>query len=209
MDLKSDPKIQQDLKDGGLRYCPDTSPGFFRQKSGKSFDYYDLDGKRIRDKKDIKRIDSLVIPPAWKNVWVCPKANGHLQATGVDDRNRKQYIYHPDWIKITQQNKFSKVVNFGKSLPTIRSKIRYDLGFKELDKRKILATILWLLEHTFIRVGNEEYSRENNSFGLTTLRDKHIQVTGNEVVFKFKGKSGVKLCHLPGEQEKTHPKGVQ
>src|SRR5688572_19569322 len=150
-----DPLIERQLKREALVYCPDSKPGFFRSKLNKQFRYYDLEGKWIKDQKTLDRIDSLIIPPAWKNVWVCPKTNGHLQATGIDDRGRKQYLYHPDWIRITKQNKFSKMVDFGSSLPLIREKIKYGLQLKNLEKRKILATIVWLLEHTFIRVGNE------------------------------------------------------
>ncbi len=186
-----DPKIQKELKRQDLRYTSDTLPGFFRQKMGKNFKYYDLEGKVIKDKKTLKRIASLVIPPGWKNVWVCPKENGHLQATGVDERGRKQYIYHPNWIKLSQQNKFSKVVDFGLSLPKIRQKIAYDLQTKEMNKRKILATVIWLLEHTFIRIGNEEYAKENDSFGLTTLRGRHVKIKKSEIIFQFRGKSGV------------------
>lgn len=186
-----DPKLQKQLQSEGLRYISDQTPGFFRQKSGKNFTYYDLEGKKITDAKTIERINKLVIPPAWKNVWVSPKANGYLQATGIDEKGRKQYIYHPDWVTLSQQNKFSKMVDFGLSLPKIRSKIRYHLQKDDLSKEKILATVIWLLEHTFIRIGNEEYSKENNSYGLTTLRNKHVDVHGNEVRFTFKGKSGV------------------
>lgn len=191
MDLSDNLAIQKKLKDERLFYCPDSKPGFFRQRIGKQIKYYGLDGKRLKDKKTLKRIESLVIPPAWKDVWICSKENGHLQATGKDEKGRKQYIYHPDWVKITQENKFSKMVDFGLNLPKIRSRIRYDLSSKEIDKRKILATLIWLLEHTFIRVGNEEYSKENDSFGLTTLRNKHVKIHGSEIIFEFKGKSGV------------------
>lgn len=192
MNLLINPGLKKQIEKEDLVYVSDKSPGFFRQKSNKNFKYYDLEGKVIRDPRTLKRIADLAIPPAWKNVWVCPKKNGHLQVTGIDDRNRKQYLYHPDWIKICQQNKFSKMVDFGLSLPKIRNKINYDLQIKDLDKRRVLATVIWLLEHTFIRVGNEEYSRENNSFGLTTLRNKHVKVSGSEVIFNFIGKSGVK-----------------
>lgn len=191
MNLSDDPLTQEGLKKEGLRYCSDANPGFFRQKSGSAFNHYDLNGQKIIDKKELKRIKDLVIPPAWKNVWICPYKNGHLQATGLDEKGRKQYIYHPDWTKITQQNKFSKMVDFGLSLPYIRSKVRFDLSLKKLEKRKILATIVWLLENTFIRIGNDEYVKENNSYGLTTLRNKHIKFRGKEVIFKFRGKSGV------------------
>jgi DNA topoisomerase-1 len=186
-----DPQLQEQLHEEGLRYSSDSQPGFFRQKRGKLFDYYDLDGKKITDEQVIERIQSLAIPPAWKNVWVCSKKNGHLQATGFDDKNRKQYIYHPDWIAITQENKFAKMVDFGKALPKIRAKVRSDMTLPDLEKRKILATIIWLLEHTFIRVGNEDYAKENNSFGLTTLRNRHVDVKGENITFQFTGKSGV------------------
>lgn len=186
-----DPEIQEELRKQDLRYTFDSLPGFFRQKMGKNFKYYDVDGKIIKDKKTLKRIANFVIPPGWKNVWVCSKENGHLQVTGIDERGRKQYIYHPDWIKLSQQNKFSKMVDFGLSLPKIRQKIAYDLQTKEMNKRKILATVVWLLEHTFIRVGNEEYAKENDSFGLTTLRSRHVKVKKSEIIFEFRGKSGV------------------
>lgn len=186
-----DPDLKRELQKEDLRYVSDRMPGFFRQKSGKKFNYYDLQGKRIKKGRVLDRIEKLVIPPAWDEVWVCPSPSGHIQATGFDERGRKQYIYHQDWIKFTQQNKFSKVIDFGLSLPKIRGKVEYNLGQSTLDKKRILATIIWLLEHTFIRVGNEEYSKENNSYGLTTLREKHVEVRGDKVQFKFKGKSGV------------------
>jgi len=162
-----------------------------RQKNGKSFTYYDTEGTRIKDKTVIERIEGLGIPPAWKNVWICAAENGYLQATGTDDRKRKQYIYHPDWVKTMQENKFSRLVDFGLSLPIIRSKIDYDLHQKDLDKKRILATVVWLLEKTFIRIGNEEYAKDNESFGLTTLRNRHAKVKGDQISFKFRGKSGV------------------
>lgn len=190
MPTNQDPEIKEQLKKEGLRYISDGSPGFFRQKIS-SFKYYDLDGNQIKDKQILERIEKLIIPPAWKDVWISPIKNGHLQATGVDEKGRKQYIYHADWIKIAQENKFDKMIDFGLSLPKIRGKIAHDLKEKKLDKRKILATVIWLLEHTFIRVGNEEYSKENNSFGLTTLRSRHVKVQGSTVFFSFKGKSGV------------------
>src|SRR3989344_510907 len=198
MNLSQNPEITQELRKEGLFYCSDDNAGFFRQprldrgkSSGKSFKYYGIDGKTITDKKTLNRIKSLAIPPAWENVWICPKENGHLQATGIDDRNRKQYIYHPNWISLSSQNKFSKMVDFGLKLPNIRSKVKYDLQSKNLDKRKILATVIWLLEHTFIRIGNAEYASENNSFGLTTLRNKHVEKKGSDIVFRFRGKSGI------------------
>lgn len=173
-----------------LKYCSDSGPGFFRQKASRNFKYYDTLGHAL-NKKDLSRIKSLAIPPAWKNVWIAPTPNCHLQATGKDSRGRKQYIYHPGWIKLTQENKFDKMVDFGLSLPLIRGKIAYNLTRPSLDKEKILSTVVWLLEHTFIRVGNEEYTRDNNSFGLTTLRNRHVRVVGPKIYFSFKGKSGV------------------
>ena len=180
-----------DLKLAGLTYCSDSTSGFFRQSLGKKFNYYDVNGQRITDKKILKRIEGLAIPPAWDRIWICPKASGHLQSTGFDAKKRKQYIYHPGWINLSQQNKFKEMPVFGLSLPKIRSKIKYDLQSRQLEKRKILATLIWLLENTFIRIGNEEYSKENDSFGLTTLRNKHVKIVGSELIFQFKGKSGV------------------
>lgn len=191
MNLLSDPEAVKDLKREDLSYSTDSRPGFFRQKSGKGFNYYNTDGNRILDVTVINRIKELAIPPAWEDVWICPNGSGHLQATGFDDRGRKQYIYHTLWIKICNENKFSKLADFGLSLPKIRGKVDYELHQKDLDRERILATVIWLLEHTFIRVGNEEYSRENNSFGLTTLRGRHAKVRGDEITFKFRGKSGV------------------
>ncbi len=182
--------LKKELKKEGLRYITDTKPGFMRQKI-ESFAYYDEDGKRIRNKQVLERIEKLAIPPAWKNVWICASDAGYLQATGNDERKRKQYIYHPDWVKATQENKFSRLVDFGLSLPIIRSKIDYDLHQPDMDKKRVLATVVWLLERTFIRIGNEEYAKENNSFGLTTLHNRHAKVKGDEITFRFRGKSGV------------------
>lgn len=187
----SEKNVEQILKKESLKYTSDSKPGFFRQKLNNRFHYYDLEGKRITDEKTLERINSLIIPPAWKKVWVSPFKNGHIQVTGIDDRKRKQYIYHPDWIKMSQENKFSKMVDFARALPKIRGKVRYELDKNELSKEKILATIIWLLEHTFIRIGNEQYSQDNNSYGLTTLRNKHVKVKGSEIKFSFRGKSGV------------------
>ena len=186
-----DPKLRRELAREDLIYFPDSRPGIFRQRLGKKFEYYDADGKKIRERKILLRIKSLIIPPAWQDVWISPCVNGHLQATGIDDRRRKQYLYHPDWLKISQENKFSKMIDFGSSLPKIRQKIYYELRQKLLSKERLLATVVWLLEHTFVRIGNEEYSKENNSFGLTTLHNRHANVRGSEITFKFRGKSGV------------------
>ncbi len=183
--------LKKEIKKEGLRYITDSKPGLMRQKNDENFTYYDIEGSKIKDKAVTSRIEALAIPPAWKNVWICASENGYLQATGIDDRKRKQYIYHPDWIKATQSNKFEKLVDFGLSLPLIRGKIDYELHQKNLDKERILATVVWLLEKTFIRIGNEEYAKDNDSFGLTTLRNRHAKVRGDEITFKFIGKSGV------------------
>lgn len=191
MGIREVQALQGELKNGGLRYITDATPGFMRAKNGKHFTYYDEIGQRITDKTVIKRIKSLVIPPAWENVWICPQNNGYLQVTGIDDKGRKQYIYHPEWVKISQENKFDKLADFGLFLPVIRGKIQYELSQKGFDKKKILATVVWLLEKTFVRIGNEEYAKDNDSFGLTTLRNRHASVRGDEITFRFKGKSGV------------------
>ena len=182
---------QKLLKQEDLRYCSDNSPGFIRQTIGRKYKYYDLGGKTIINPEILERIKNLAIPPAWKGVWICPLENGHMQATGFDDKDKKQYIYHSDWIALNQKNKFNKMVDFGLALPKVRQKVNYYLSSKKIDKAKILATVVWLLEHTFIRIGNEEYSRKNNHFGLTTLRNKHVKIRGPQVLFEFIGKSGV------------------
>lgn len=186
-----DKNILKEMKNESLRYIEDSSPGYFRQKNRNTFSYYDTKGRKISDSKELARIKELVIPPAWENVWIAPIANGHLQATGIDDKGRKQYLYHQDWIRISQENKFSKLIDFGLNLPIIRKKVSMDMKLNGMDKRKIVATLIWLLEHTFVRIGNEEYRQENNSFGLTTLRNRHAKVKGDEVMFRFRGKHGV------------------
>lgn len=180
------------LKDVNLRYSSDKKPGYSRKIIGGKFVYFNTDGKRITDQAVIDRINKLVIPPAYKKVWICPYTNGHIQATGVDDRGRKQYRYHPLWIKMSQGEKFTHIMDFAKYLPKIRSKVRYDMENSKITREKILATVVWLLENTLIRVGNEEYAEDNNSFGLTTLEHRHARVNSTDkVVFQFKGKSGV------------------
>lgn len=174
----------------GLRYVTDAKPGITRKRRGKSFQYFDNDGKQIRNKEEIARIKSLVIPPAWTDVWICPRANGHLQATGRDARGRKQSRYHPRWREVRDENKYERMRLFGETLPVIRERVEKDLALPGLPREKILATIVRLLETTFIRVGNEEYAKENHSYGLTTMRNKHVDVDGATVRFKFKGKSG-------------------
>src|SRR3989344_238737 len=180
------------LKDVNLRYNNDKKPGYSRKVIGDKFVYFNTDGKKITDEETINRINKLVIPPAYKKVWICPYANGHIQATGYDKRGRKQYRYHPLWIKMSQGEKFTQIMNFAKMLPVIRNKVRYDMEKTGMPREKVLATVVWLLENTLIRIGNEEYEEENNSYGLTTLKNRHAKVnTSDKVVFQFKGKSGV------------------
>ena len=173
-----------------MRYVSDEQPGFSRRRKGDEFEYFDLKGKSIRDEQRLLRIKRLVIPPAWSDVWICPSPNGHIQATGRDARRRKQYRYHERWREIRDENKFDRLVNFGKALPKIRRRLKKDLALSGLPREKVLATIVQLLERSFIRVGNEEYARENKSFGLTTMQDRHVDVKGSKLRFRFRGKSG-------------------
>src|SRR5471032_20120 len=178
-------------KSAGLRYVDDSSPGIARKAGGKQFRYVDTDGKPVRDAAIVRRIHSLVIPPAWSDVWICPHERGHLQATGRDARGRKQYRYHPRWRAQRDQAKYERMLSFGKALPAIRRHVNAALGRHGLPREKVLATIVYLLEATMMRIGNEEYVRENQSFGLTTLRDRHVRIDGSAVRFRFRGKSGV------------------
>jgi DNA topoisomerase I len=173
-----------------LKYVSDDKPGFSRQKVNGEFKYYDLEGQWIRDKKTLERIENLVIPPAWEDVWISPYANGHIQATGRDEKGRKQYRYHGKWNEISNEKKFSRMVLFSEILPKLRYRIDKDMEKRALTQEKILATIVWLLENTYIRVGNEEYAKQNQHFGLTTLRNKHVEINGTTVTFEFTGKSG-------------------
>ncbi|MBW4691335.1 MAG: DNA topoisomerase IB [Lyngbya sp. HA4199-MV5] len=176
----------------GLRYVVDNIPGIQRKRSGKKgFAYFEPNGDRIRDPDEIRRINALAIPPAYKNVWICPFANGHLQATGRDAKGRKQYRYHPLWRTIRDQSKFTRLLVFSQSLPQIRQRLEHDLSLPGLPKEKVLAAIVRLMELTRVRVGNEEYARSNQSYGLTTLRDEHVDITGSKIQFQFRGKSGV------------------
>lgn len=186
-----DNELAHELQKADLRYVTDSTPGITRERQGKDFVYKDSDGKKITSDTTLARIHDLVIPPAWEKVWICPSPTGYLQATGIDEKARKQYLYHKEWTARSQENKFNKMIDFGEVLPKIRSKIRQDMTSEELDKEKIIATVIWLLEHTLIRIGNEAYAKTNDSFGLTTLRNRHVKVRGKQVAFEFKGKSGV------------------
>ncbi|MBF2076680.1 MAG: DNA topoisomerase IB [Synechococcales cyanobacterium C42_A2020_086] len=176
----------------GLQYVSDDSPGIRRQRQGKKgFIYFTPEGERIRDPEEIQRIHSLAIPPAYRDVWICPLPNGHLQATGRDAKGRKQYRYHPLWRTVRDQTKFTRMIAFSRSLPTIRQRIEQDLSLPGLPKEKVLAAVVRLMEQTRIRVGNEEYARTNQSYGLTTLQDDHVEIKGAKIRFQFRGKSGV------------------
>jgi len=174
----------------GLRYVTDAKPGFTRKRYGKHFHFFNAKGERIRDEEVIARIRRLAIPPAYTNVWICPHANGHIQATGLDARGRKQYRYHPDWRSIRDASKFSHILAFGDFLPKLRAVTAEHMSQRGLTREKVLATVVTLLEKTLIRVGNDEYAKANKSYGLTTLRHKHVDVSGHTIRFRFKGKSG-------------------
>ena len=182
----------QAAEEAGLRWIADDRPGIRRVRAGKGFRYVAVDGKPIRDEKLLARIKKLAIPPAWTGVWICPSANGHIQATGRDARGRKQYRYHVRWRQKRDETKYDKMLLFGYSLPLIRARVDEDLARPGLPRNKVLATVVRLLETTLIRVGNEEYARTNKSFGLTTMRNHHVDVVGAELRFEFVGKSRVK-----------------
>jgi DNA topoisomerase-1 len=178
-------------EDAGLRYVSDDQPGYTRKAKGDDFEYFDTDGKAIHDETRLLRIRRLAIPPAYKDVWICPSPNGHIQATGRDVRGRKQYRYHERWREARAENKYDRMLVFGQALPKIRRHVNKDMGLLDLPQNKVLATVVHLLGRTFIRIGNEEYARENKSFGLTTMRNRHVDVTGAKLTFSFRGKSGV------------------
>lgn len=206
----------ESAREAGLRYISTDMPGIERVRSGRGFRYRDARGKTVRDADELRRIRSLVIPPAWTDVWICPLANGHLQATGRDARGRKQFRYHPRWRAVRDDNKYGRLIAFGKALPVIRARTARDLARRSLPRAKVVAAVVRLLEATLIRVGNEEYARTNNSFGLTTMRDQHAAIRGSAVRFQFRGKGGkphtvavqdrrlagiVKRCQdLPGQE---------
>jgi DNA topoisomerase-1 len=209
-----------DLRDAaaevGLAYVDDRRPGLTRQRRGKGFTYLDTKGEPIHDQATIERIQKLAIPPAYTDVWICPRRNGHIQATGRDAKGRKQYRYHPDFREAREANKFSRIMKFADALPAVRRRIDADMKRRGLPRDKVLATVVHLLETTLIRVGNDDYARTNRSYGLTTLRDPHVKVAGAELTFNFMGKSGkrwnvslkdrrvariVKACQdLPGQE---------
>src|SRR2546421_12814684 len=186
------PEPEAVAEEAGLRYVNDEQPGYTRKKKGDDFEYFDTDGKRIRDETRLLRIKRLAIPPAYRNVWICPSPNGHIQATARDARGRKQYRYHERWREGRDENKYERMVVFGKALPKIRRRVNRDLKRRGLPREKVLATVVQLLERTFIRIGNEEYMKENKSFGLTTIRHHHVDGTAAKLKFRFRGKGGKK-----------------
>ncbi|MFT3783955.1 MAG: DNA topoisomerase IB [Nibricoccus sp.] len=177
-------------KSAGLRYVSDERPGITRKSAGKTFAYFGTDGKRITEEKTLGRIKRLAIPPAWTEVWICPLENGHLQATGRDVRGRKQYRYHADWREARDETKYERVLAFGRALPKIRQRVARDLKQRGLPRNKVLAAMVRLLETTLIRVGNDEYAKENHSFGLSTMLDRHAKIQHGTIHFDFRGKSG-------------------
>jgi len=210
----SDPAVA--AKAAGLRYADTAGPGIRRFRSGHGFAYRAADGATVRGATALRRIRRLAIPPAWTDVWISPHENDHVQATGRDARGRKQYRYHDRWREVRDTAKFARLLDFAKALPRIRSRVDEDLRRAGLVRERVLATVIRLLEETLIRVGNDEYAKRNRSFGLTTLRDGHVAVTGSRIRFRFRGKSGVQnevdvtdrriarivqqLDELPGQQ---------
>ncbi|GAC1651734.1 MAG: DNA topoisomerase IB [Vulcanimicrobiaceae bacterium] len=190
LDATSDPA--ESAKAAGLRYVTDEMPGIRRKLSGKHFTFFDPNGKRITNEGEIKRIRALAIPPAYTDVWICPTPHGHLQATGRDARGRKQYRYHKRWREVRDETKYERMIAFAKALPKIRKTVHDHMSLPGLPREKVLATVVQLLESTLIRVGNEEYAKDNQSYGLTTMQDKHVKISGSHVRFAFKGKSGVR-----------------
>jgi DNA topoisomerase-1 len=214
------PSESIDLRDEaravGLRYVSDDRPGITRHRSGRGFSYRATNGETIRDREEIARINAIAIPPAWTQVWICPNRRGHILATGRDARKRKQYRYHPDWRALRDATKFDRMAAFSRALPAIRRRLTDDLALRGLPREKVLAAVVSIIDRTLIRVGNEEYARQNGSFGATTLRDEHAHFAHGELLLSFRGKSGkehraaisdprltrvVRRCQeLPGEQ---------
>ncbi len=190
MNLITDPK--QIAKEARLRYITDRSTkGYSRIITGDKTTFIDPSGKPVTEQILIDRLEKVYIPPAWKNVWISPDEKGHIQAVGYDEKGRKQYVYHTDWLAMCQEHKFNKVLFFGENLPRIRRRVKQDMELRGLPKEKVVATVVWLLQNTFIRIGNKEYAKTNQSYGLTTLRMKHVDLHKDSVTFSFKGKSGV------------------
>ena len=175
-----------------LRHVSDDMPGITRHKARNGFDYRLPDGQLVRDLDTLKRIRSLVIPPAWTAVWICPHSNGHIQAIGRDKRGRKQYRYHPRWREVRDESKYGKMLAFGRVLPAIRERVEADLRQRGLPRERVLAAVVRLMETTLFRVGNVEYAKANKSYGLTTLRDRHVAIDGSHIHLDFRGKHGIR-----------------
>ena len=209
-----DPRDSAEAAD--LRYVSDERPGIRRKRSGKGFTYLRPDGSKLSDPGVLKRIRSLAVPPAWTDVWICPFADGHIQATGRDGKERKQYRYHPLFRELRESTKYEHLVAFASALPAIRTKVQEHMALRGLPREKVLATVVHLLETTLIRVGNDDYAKQNKSYGLTTLKNRHVTVEGSDVRFRFSGKGGkqwllkvkdrriakiIKACQeLPGQE---------
>jgi DNA topoisomerase I len=215
-DAPAAPDLREEARASGLRYVSDDRPGITRHRSGRGFSYRSPNGETIRDRMEIARIASIAIPPAWSQVWICSNPRGHILATGRDARARKQYRYHPDWRSLRDATKFDRMAAFSTALPAVRSRLRADLALRGLPREKVLAAVVSIIDRTLIRVGNEEYARQNGSFGATTLRDEHAEIVRGELRLSFRGKAGkeheaavsdprlamvVRRCQeLPGEQ---------
>jgi DNA topoisomerase-1 len=215
-ELAPAPEVLEDAEAAGLIYVSDHDPGIRRRKFGKGFSYIKPDGAPVRDEATLDRICKLAIPPAWTDVWISPEPRGHIQAVGRDQKGRKQYRYHDRWRQVRDSHKYDRVIAFGRALPRLRRRVEHDLARRGLPREKVLAAVIRVMEITLIRVGNEEYAKQNKSFGLTTLRDRHARIAGGKAIFEFRGKSGkvhqtgfhdrrlariVKACQdLPGQR---------
>jgi DNA topoisomerase-1 len=177
-------------EEAALSYVSDSEPGIRRKSAVSGFTYVDPDGRRVSDRATLQRIHEVAIPPAWTDVWICPDPDGHIQATGRDQRGRKQYRYHPRWLLCRGEAKYSSLAAFARNLPDIRARVDGDLRRRSLSWERVVASVIWLLDNTLIRVGNAQYARDNKSFGLTTLRDRHVEIEGAKLRFRFRGKSG-------------------
>ena len=186
----ADIEPERSARSAGLRYVTGDEPGITRRRRGRGFQYLNPSGGTISDAGERSRIESLAIPPAWTDVWICRSSDGHIQATGRDARGRKQYRYHPRWRQVRDETKYHRLTAFARALPRIRRRVDRDMRRRALGRERVVATVVRLLDVTTIRVGNDEYARENRSFGLTTLRDRHVELDGNRVAFRFRGKGG-------------------
>ena len=191
MTLAAAPEYVSTAESAGLRYVTDATPGIRRQRRGRGFAYVAPDGSIVRSGAELARIRALVIPPAWTEVWICPSADGHIQVTARDARGRKQYRYHPRFREQRDETKFARMLALSDVIQRIRERVEHDIALPGLPRAKVMATVVWLLERTLIRVGSSEYARENDSYGLTTLRRRHVRLDGPALRFEFRGKSGI------------------